>query len=439
MQIPKEIQTILDTIESHGFQAYLVGGCVRDFLLGQTPSDYDVATDAHPQQIMECFDRCIPTGLPHGTVTVLAGQPVEVTTFRQETEYADHRHPNAVHFVSRIQDDLARRDFTINAMAYHPKQGLVDPFGGKEDLETGIIRCVGEARQRFEEDALRLLRAHRFAARFHFQIEEQTAQAMQACQDLIRYVSVERIRQEVMLTLQADPYQLEQMTGLLKPWIPELEACLHCEQNTKYHDTNVLHHTCRALKLLEPYEETLAYVLLIHDLAKPACKTHTDGQDHFKGHPKAGMEIAQRLCREWKLTRQQQKWIPLLVRYHDSRIREKDKFIKDFCIKYHWPDQQIRNLFKVKHCDILAHSPLGQKSIEDLKELEQAYEQAKQTRPLSFGDLAINGQDVVQEGLQGAEVQLALQDCLEYMFDHPEQNTKEGCLARIRQKKGGKR
>lgn len=433
MNVPNDVLYVIETIEKHGNEAVVVGGCVRDALLGKEPADFDVATNALPEQILAWFEHTVPTGLQHGTVTVLLDQHIEVTTYRTETRYSDHRHPDEVHFVSDLTQDLARRDFTVNAMAYHPKRGLIDPFDGQTDIKEGIIRCVGVPKQRFTEDALRLLRAHRFAARLGFQIEEKTRQAMQICEPLLEQIAVERIRHEVLLTLEADPYQLEQMTTLLKPWLPELETSLACDQNTPYHDTNVLHHTLRALTFLKPFDETLALALLVHDLGKPACHTHENGRDHFKGHPQVGKQIAKRLCREWKLTRAQRKWIPEYVRYHDSRIHQPEVFIHRFCIEKGWDDPQILDLLTIKRCDILAHSTLGQKTLADLEQLEQEYQKMKETRPLSLRDLAINGKDIQETfGKEGKEIKEALEACLEYAFYHPEENRKESLLEWIR-------
>ena len=198
MILPHYITDIIGTLEKAGYEAYVVGGCVRDALLELKPKDYDIATNALPETVLQLFSHTIPTGLKHGTVTVVSEQLVEITTYRTDSQYTDHRHPDAVSFVRSIKEDLARRDFTINAMAYHPQRGLYDPFDGQTDLKNGIIRCVGDPLRRFEEDALRMLRAHRFAARYHFQIEQSTKQAMEQKASLISCVSVERIRKEVI-------------------------------------------------------------------------------------------------------------------------------------------------------------------------------------------------------------------------------------------------
>ena len=435
MKLPKDVGFVIETIEKHGYEAVVVGGCVRDWLLGQTPSDFDVATSAKPEQIQQFFKHTIPTGIKHGTITVLMSEPIEVTTYRVEGSYQNHRHPLEVSYVDTIEQDLSRRDFTINAMAYHPKRGLIDPFGGKKDLENKLILCVNNPVDRFTEDALRILRAHRFAARFRFEIEENTMQAIQQCQKYLPAISVERIRHEVIEILRYNPYQIEKMTQLLSPWIPELEQCKNCTQDTKYHDTDVLHHTLRALSLLKPFDETLAYSLLIHDCGKPSCKETYNGSDHFVGHPQVGQVIAKRLCKDWKLTRYQRKWIPLFVRYHDCAIHDSIGFVHRFCVKKQWSHQQILDLFRIKQCDILAHSPLGKNTIHQLEKLMKDYEQIRQQRVLSIGDLPLDGNDLKQDfGLEGKEIKEMLDACLEQGFTHPDMTTKADYYAWIKRR-----
>ena len=421
MKLPKDIQYVLDVITKHNHQAYVVGGCVRDSLLGLKPIDYDIATSASPDQIQSWFTHTIPTGLLHGTITVLLDEAIEVTTFRKESEYIDHRHPRSVIFVSSIEEDLSRRDFTINAMAYHPSIGLIDPFGGQKDLKKGIIRCVGDGQTRFEEDALRILRGHRFAARYHFQIEEKTMDAMKEKQELLSYISVERIRYEVVEIMKHNPYQLEQMTSLLRPWIPELEQCQTCSQETKYHGTSILRHTLHSIAQLKPFDETLGYALLFHDLAKPACKRSVKNQSHCK----KGSEIAKRICREWKLTREQRVWIPRFVKYHDVSIKNPMAFIEFFCIEKQWPHEKIMDLFTIKRCDIWAHSTLEKKDIYDLEHLMEFYLQVKEERPLSLKDLPIDGKDIKALGYEGKDIKKALDACLTQGFRDIKMKKKE--------------
>ena len=433
MTCPSFIIEALNTLNKNGYQAFLVGGCVRDALLGIEPKDYDITTNARPDEIEALFEKSIPTGKKHGTITVLLKDPIEITTYRMETDYKDHRHPDSVFFVDELEQDLARRDFTMNAMAYHPDLGFVDPFDGQKDLKEGIIRTVGDPFERFSEDALRMLRAHRFAARFHFKIEEKTLAAIHACASSISCVSPERVRSELLQILQTNPYEIENMTELLSDWMPELEACRTCEQTTPYHDTNVLHHILRACALLKPYDQTCMYALLIHDLAKPACKTtSSDGLDHFRGHPVVGEEIAKRICQSFKLTKQEKKEIPILVRYHDEKMLQPYQFVEKLCIKEGLSDELMQKLFRVKYCDIMAHSPYGQKTIEVLKRQVEVYEECKKERPLSLKDLEITGRDLlIYPKIQKNQIQGILKELLLMCFRDPKKNKREQLLEYI--------
>ncbi|MBB5182574.1 CCA tRNA nucleotidyltransferase [Catenisphaera adipataccumulans] len=433
MELPQYIRSIIKQLNTAGYQAYVVGGSVRDALLGKKPHDYDVTTDARPEQIINLFDHTAPTGIKHGTVTVLSEQPVEVTTFRTESQYHDHRHPDHVAFVSNLKEDLARRDFTVNAMAYHPQSGLIDPFGGQEDLKKKQIRCVGDPRQRFEEDALRLMRAHRFAAQLDFTIEEETAKAIEECANTICYVSVERIREELFKILRYNAYEIENMTKLLSNWMPELETCKACEQNTPWHNANVLHHILASVTYLNPFDETLALTLLCHDLGKPACKTTVDGIDHFKGHPLVSAQIAKRICRDLKCTRRQQEVIPLLVRYHDVKMKDPLGVVFRFRVQYQWDDERMQQLLEVKRCDLMAHSEFGRRSLRLLDRLKEVYQECLEQRPMTLQELAIDGSDVSRAGFQGKEIRNVLQNCLEYCFYHPDQNNREFLLPYIEQ------
>ena len=416
---PNFIKEILDCLNEHGYQAFMVGGCVRDALLGVEASDYDITTNAKTEVVESLFEHTIPTGKKHGTTTVLSEQAVEITTYRIDNE---------------LESDLAHRDFTINAMAYHPQIGLIDPFDGQKDLKNGIIRAVGNPLSRFEEDPLRMLRAHRFAARYRFDIEEETKLAIEQCSSLLSGVAVERVRSELLQILESNPYEIENMTKLMAIWMPELEACRACEQTTPYHDTNVLHHILRACALLKPYDETCMYAIFMHDLAKPACKTTSlDGLDHFKGHPLAGVEIAKRICKDFKLTNQQKKEIPLLVQYHDEKMIHPYQFIEKFRIELGWKDELLQKLFRVKYCDIMAHSPFGQKTIQSLYDQMEIYEQCKKERPLSLDDLKINGKDVINETkVEKSEIKKVLKEVLLMAFKNPEMNERNQLLEYIR-------
>ena len=426
MNCPKYILDILKTLNSNGFEAYVVGGCVRDYLLKIPCHDYDITTNAKPEDILSLFKKCIPTGIKHGTITVISDTPVEITTFRTESEYTDHRHPDKVKFVDTIEEDLARRDFTVNAMAYNPLTGIIDPFNGKEDLKNKIIRAVGNPDKRFQEDALRMMRAHRFCAKLHFTMEEETRAAISRNKDLLQCISVERIRDELTRILQCNAFEVENMVDLLEPWIPELKTSLHCEQVSPWHDFNVLHHGLYAIDSLHFFDETLAYTLLFHDLGKPETKT-TDatGRDHFEGHPLASKKIAMRVCKAFKMSSYHQKTIPDLVEYHDEWFEDGMGTVYKFRIELGWDDAKVKQLLEVRRCDLMAHSEKGQYTLYELHEFMNIYQNAKVTVPLSTKDLLINGNDIIEyTNIRGGDIKEALNRCLRYCFYHPEKNVK---------------
>ena len=434
MQCPKYILDILKTYNENGYEAYVVGGSVRDSLLGKECHDYDITTNALPEKTLELFEHCAPTGLKHGTVTILSEEAVEVTTYRSESSYKDHRHPDTVKFVTTLEEDLARRDFTINAIAYHPDLGIVDPYHGQVDLENKVIRCVGNPNQRFEEDALRMMRAYRFCAQLDFQLDSKTKQAIKENQALIQCISIERIRDELIRILQMNPYVVEQMVDLLEPIIPELKRSLECEQNSPWHYCNVLHHSLRAIKEMQHFDSTIAFTLLFHDLGKPETKTtDVNGRDHFNGHPEASFRIAKRICKELKLTSLQQKEIPLLVFHHENWLYPKLENVYYFRIALGWSDEMLRKLIEVRRCDILAHSKKGQKTLIQIFAYRDLYNKCVLNRPMSLKDLAIDGHDVIENtSYSGKEIHEVLEECLKMCFYDPYRNRKEYLIKYIK-------
>lgn len=427
MDCPKYVLEVINTLSENGFEAYLVGGSVRDFLLNKKCHDYDIATNALPEQVMEIFKHCIPTGIKHGTVTVIkSNHEIEITTYRTETSYEDHRHPTDVKFVSTIEEDLKRRDFTVNAMAYNPSVGLIDPFNGQIDLERKVIRCVGKPSMRFEEDALRMMRAHRFVAQLGFTMDYETRKAIDENKELLKFVSVERIRDELTKILKSNPYEVENMVDLLEPWLPELKTSLECEQNTKWHYCNVLHHCLRAVKELNYFDETRAYTLFLHDLGKPACKvTDKNGIDHFVGHPEESAVIATRFVRDFKFSANQQKEIPMYVLNHENWFYPRLEGVYELRIEKGWSEDQVRELLEIRRCDMLAHSIHGQKTYIQIFAFRDLYEKCVLTRPMSLKDLAINGKDVIENTeYRGQEIDKILKKCLKYCFYNPYKNKK---------------
>ena len=436
MKLPGYVKEIIEIYHRAGYEAFVVGGCVRDYLLGKEPHDYDIATNALPEVTIQLFDHVILTGLKHGTVTVLSNESVEVTTFRLESEYKDHRHPETVCFVNTIEEDLSRRDFTINAMAYNDIRGLIDPFHGQIDLEKRKIRCVNDPDTRFKEDALRMLRAHRFAAKLNFEIEEHTKLAIEKNSSLLRYISIERIRSELVEIMRYDPYELENMTELLIDILPQLKQCKECEQNSPWHDTDVLHHTLRALKFLKPFDETLAWAILMHDFGKPETKTTKDGRDHFYGHPLISKKISLELCKKFKLTNIQRKRIPVLIEYHDDHLKANLKTIFKFRIQRNFDEEMMDQLLTLKYCDIMAHSLKGIQSIENWKAFKTFYEKEIKIRPVSIKDLAINGSDVIQyTDRKGSQIHEFLYNALIECFYEPQKNNRKYWIDRMTRKK----
>ena len=328
MPIPSSCSEVMKKLTDAGYEVYVVGGCVRDHLRGLPPHDYDMTTNATPEEMLEIFRdmRCIETGLKHGTLTVLSeGEPYEVTTYRVDGEYLDHRHPVAVCFTRDLSGDLSRRDFTMNAIAYHPEKGYIDPFGGILDIEAGCIRTVGSPYRRFEEDALRILRAIRFASVTGFTIEEETKQALFACKDLLKHISVERIREE-LLKLLAGEYAtpiLREYREIVAVCLPEVTPMFDCPQNTQYHLFDVWEHSIQVVGRL-PKDPFLRFVGLLHDVAKPVMRT-TDkfGQDHFKGHPVTGAEMIVAIMTRLRFDSKSIERARLLVLHHDDRTPPK--------------------------------------------------------------------------------------------------------------------
>ena len=434
MQLPETILKIMQTFSNAGHQSYVVGGCVRDAIMQRIPSDYDMTTSAKPEQIQALFEHTIPTGIKHGTITIqMDDQLIEVTTFRTESEYKDHRHPEKVEFVDDVKLDLARRDFTINAMAYHPQVGLIDPFEGQKDIQRKIIRTVNNPDQRFQEDALRMVRAHRFAAKLGFTIEENTKAAILRNERLIDTVAVERLYKEWMEILKYNPSQIAEMTGLFKKWIPELEPCLTCNQNSIYHYTDVLHHILDSISYCKPFNEMVALALLCHDLGKPATKqTSEDGRDHFYKHPIVSHEISLRIVKELKLSNTFKNTVPLLVLHHDDILSPALRNVWKMRQTWGMSAEMVELLFQVQYCDIMAHSEKGRERLHRFERFKSFYYETIQQRPLSISELEVDGNTIMHlTGISGKTIRIALEECLEYCFYNPAKNNRLDLLTFI--------
>lgn len=440
---PPEVKSVLQRLGDAGYEAYAVGGCVRDILLGKEPGDYDLATSALPEQTMELFSGySVPTGLRHGTVTVRAGQrSVEVTTFRTEHGYQDHRHPDCVRFTHRLEEDLGRRDFTINAMAMDTEGRLTDLFGGREDLRRGVIRAVGDPEKRFEEDALRILRALRFASVLGFSIEETTAAAIETKREGLRYIAAERIHTE-MTKLLCGEKAGEVLLRRPEVWgifMPEILPCVGFDQCTRYHCYDVWEHTARTVNAAPP-EPILRWTMLLHDLAKPLTFTRDEsGSGHFYGHARRGAELAGKILQRLRFDRRSAERIRELVLRHDRQIVPTEKSVTH-CLNT-MGEEMFRQLLEVKRADNLAQHPAYRGRQKEIDRLEEILSSVLAEKPcFTLRQMAVNGGDMMALGLQGRAVGEMLRWLLEQVLDGTLDNDREVLLlsARKRQEEARK-
>ena len=431
--VPEHAKNIINTLETAGYEAYAVGGCVRDSILGRQPDDWDITTSATPQQVKTLFRRTVDTGIQHGTVTVLLGsEGYEVTTYRIDGTYTDSRHPESVSFTDNLVEDLKRRDFTINAMAYNDRVGLVDAFGGIADLQDKVIRCVGEARERFSEDALRILRSVRFAAQLGFDIEEATRAAAGQLAPSLCKISAERIQAELVKLL-VSPYPQTLHTayklGITRAVLPEFDLLMETPQNNPHHMYNVGEHTLKALEFVDS-DKVLRLAVLCHDFGKPATRTTEDGMDHFYGHPAVSEELASRALHRLKFDNDTIYKVKKLVRYHDARPpvapKEQEKFVRRLVAQV--GKDLFPSLLQVCGADIFAQSDYCRsEKLMQLEKMTDIYEEILQKNQcLSLKDLAVKGKDLIDAGIApGKHLGEILDSMLRDVIDHPEHNTKE--------------
>lgn len=437
IQIPEKASHIISVLTEAGFEAYVVGGCVRDAILGRDAADWDITTNALPSQVKALFSRTLDTGLQHGTVTVMQGKEgFEVTTYRIDGEYLDGRHPDRVTFTPSLLEDLKRRDFTVNAMAYNEKEGLVDAFGGLEDLERRRIRCVGDPRERFTEDALRILRAVRFSAQLDFTIEEKTRAALSEFAPRLWKVSAERIQTELVKLLTSshpEVFRVVWETGISAVILPEFDACMDTPQNNPHHCWSVGEHTLRALPFVEP-DKVLRLAVLLHDIGKPPVRTTDEcGVDHFYGHAQKGAEMAGSILRRLKFDNDTRKRVARLVMVHDDlQIAAAQRSVRRAV--YRIGADLFPDYLKVRRADIMAQNPdVRQEKLNELARIEEMYQKILEAQQcLSLKDLAVTGRDLIEAGMQpGPELGRTLNQLLELVIEHPEYNTKESLLERI--------
>lgn len=433
IKVPEEAIQILKTINEAGFDAYVVGGCVRDSLLGKEPNDWDITTSAMPQQVKKLFKRTIDTGIKHGTVTILMKEDqYEVTTYRIDGEYLDGRHPENVTFTNLLSEDLRRRDFTINAMAYHPKTGLVDLYNGVDDLEKKIVRCVGSAVERFSEDALRMMRAIRFAAQLGFSIEDETFAAIKKLSPTLEKISGERIREEMLKLLVSDnPMFFKKFyeTGLTAVFMPEFDKAMETEQNHPHHMYSVGEHILHSIDNIER-EKVLRLAMLFHDIAKPVVLTvGDDGITHFYGHPDVSAEMAKKIMDRLKFDNATMDKVCRLAKYHDRNIEVDEKSVRRSINKI--GNDIFPELIKVRYADIKAQSDyLRQEKLDKNAGVNELYEKIlASSQCFTLKDLAVTGKDIIAHGvLPGPGIGDILDKMLDDVLDNPEHNDKEYLL-----------
>ncbi|MEE0944202.1 MAG: CCA tRNA nucleotidyltransferase [Clostridia bacterium] len=431
-------KAIIERLQLSGFEAYIVGGAVRDLVMGKTPHDYDITTSAKPAEIKSVFKKTIDTGIAHGTVTVVEnGVGYEVTTYRTENGYADSRHPDSIDFITDIKEDLMRRDFTINAMCYNDTNGILDYNGGQEDIEARLIRTVGNPERRFTEDALRMLRAVRFSAVLGFEIEEETAAAIKKCAALIRKVSSERILGELNKILLSDnPIYIGKLRdlGLMHHILPELDICFDTPQKNKYHIYNVGNHILHATAETKR-DLILRWAALLHDIGKPICmSTDSNGIIHFYGHHKESASLAANVLRRLKMDNDSQKDIIALIENHDVRIEPTPPAVKRMLAKV--GDKLFLKLLSLQISDNRAKN---EKYLTDklnrIEAVRKVYENVlAEGQPYMLSDLVVNGRDLIKLGFKaGREIGDTLKILLGEVLISPELNTREHLLKRAKE------
>ena len=432
IQLPEKVKVIIQTLEAAGYEAYAVGGCVRDSVLGRIPADWDITTSALPDQVKELFHRTIDTGIEHGTVTVMMDKEgFEVTTYRIDGEYRDHRHPEQVNFTGELKEDLRRRDFTINAMAYNDRCGMVDAFGGIEDLKHGVIRCVGVAGERFEEDALRILRAVRFAAQLGFEIEKETADAARALAGNLKDISAERIQTElVKLLVSPHPEMLRTAyeLGITRVVLPEFDVMMETPQHHPHHMYSGGEHTLKALEFTDP-ENVLRLSVLFHDFGKPQTRTTVDGVDHFHGYANVSAQETVRIMRRLKFDNATMDQVKRIVLYHDARPQPDERQIRR--LLHRAGEDIFPELFQVMGADILAQSEYRKiEKLVNLERVHQVYDEIlKRKDCISLKNLQVTGKDLIAAGMEpGKKIGEILNQMLEDVLETPEHNEREYLL-----------
>ena len=438
IQLPEKVKYIISQLEQAGFEAYAVGGCVRDCLLGRNPNDWDVTTSAKPLEVKAVFGHTIDTGIQHGTVTVmLEREGFEVTTYRIDGEYEDSRHPREVIFTANLIEDLKRRDFTINAFAYNDKSGIVDAFHGMKDLSDGVIRCVGEASERFDEDALRILRAVRFSAQLGFMVAEETKAAIKILAPNLRHISAERIQAELVKLLISDhpdalrdAYEL----GITKAVLPELDAAFATAQQNPHHQYTVGEHLMQSLLHIQA-DKSLRLAALLHDIGKPKVRmTDGEGIDHFHGHVEVSEQMAAGILRRLKFDNDTITKVQKYIRYHDYKPEPNARAVRRAVNKI--GAEYFEQVMALWRADTLAQSSYErQQKLAHIDAVEQLYTEIMESNQcISLKTLEITGNDLIALGVpKGKQIGVLLNQLLEEGLQEPGHNTHEYLMQKARE------
>lgn len=442
INLPTSVLTVFKLLEEHNKEIFLVGGCVRDIYLNRVPKDYDFATSSRPKELIDIFKKngfkTIPTGLDYGTITVLVeGDSFEITTFRSDGDYSDGRRPSAVEFSMSIDEDLKRRDFTMNALAFNPKVGVIDNHGGIEDLKNRLIRAVGNAEERLKEDFLRAFRAVRFANQLDMNLEKSIRVAIEKNFELIANVSKERVNIELNKTLTSGKNlkYVRLLAILIKDVLPEFYDSFKTLQNHPYHSYNVGKHTVEVIDSMEN-ELSLKLVALLHDMGKPETKfTDEEGIDHFYGHSKLSEQIAERFLKSLKYSNDIIDKVKVLVYYHDRQIEPTKRSVKRALNKL--GEDIFLDLLKVKQADIKGQNPEHVDRLENIDVLKQIYQEIiDEKQCFSLKDMALNGRDLIEIGVpKGKEIGRILNVLLEKVIDDPELNNKDSLTRLVKKEK----
>lgn len=439
IQLPDKVHKIIETLEAAGYEAYAVGGCVRDSILGREPNDWDITTSAKPEETKSLFARTIDTGIKHGTVTIMLDKEgFEVTTYRIDGAYEDSRHPKEVTFTASLEEDLKRRDFTVNAMAYNERTGLVDIFDGLADIEQKMIRCVGNAEERFTEDALRMLRAVRFSAQLGYEIEEETKQAIRRLSPQLSRISAERIQAELVklvISPHPDYFRTAYETGITKQILPEFDICMETNQNNPHHCYTVGEHILHAMQETMP-DKVLRLGMLFHDIGKPqTLSTDDKGITHNKGHAELGEKMTKKILRRLKFDNDTIDKVSKIVLYHDQEVGLTPSGVRRALNRM--GEDIFAMLFEVQYADILAQSDyLREEKLQKLAYKKEIYEGICQRKEcLNLKDLAVTGSDLIAFGIPaGRQIGVILNDLLDIVLEEPARNTREELLRICKEK-----